>query len=426
MTLRGIFVKKEHGTEFQHLWQRRILLLCWLTYALSYLCRTNLSVALPEMTKEFHWSASLAGLIGSVFFVTYGAGHLLGGIIGDHIPPKKLICAGLFGTSICNLLMGTFPVYAMLLLTWAVNGLFLSMIWGPVVRIIAIWYPPADRNTPAVLVTFSSLAGYMISWAGLGILSHYTSWEFIFFLPGIVTLLFSFWFFWKMNDQPTSLGLINYSSEGTQNTKTETTVSGSITFWTVIRKNHLLFFCLAASIQGIIKDGITLWAPSILTSFYHSSQAVISLASSLIPLFSMPGVFLAGWLIDKSKGREKQPALLLFGATAGCVLLLFLEMGSWLWLDVVLFGLISSLLYGINTILLTFLPLRFASAGRTSSVAGLLNFSAYLGAGCSGILSGAMTDRFGWNSTILLWTILCVVGIFSIAAGNSKKESHKA
>ena len=157
----------QNKQRLQHIWQKRILVLCWVSYALSYLCRTNLSVVLPKMTEQFSWSASSAGMIGSVFFVSYGLGHLFSGVIGDHVSAKRLICTGLFGTSACNLLMGIFPVYLVILMVWAVNGLFLSMIWGPIVRVIGIWYSPAERNVPAVLVTVSSLAGYLLSWAVL-------------------------------------------------------------------------------------------------------------------------------------------------------------------------------------------------------------------------------------------------------------------
>lgn len=66
----------------RRLMQRRILLLCWLAYALSYLCRTNLSIALPQMTAEFQWSTAASGTIGSGFFVSYGVGHLISGILG--------------------------------------------------------------------------------------------------------------------------------------------------------------------------------------------------------------------------------------------------------------------------------------------------------------------------------------------------------
>ena len=93
----------------RRIWQRRVLALCWIAYALSYLCRTNLSIALPQMTQELGWSASKAGMIGSAFFISYGAGHLLNGLLGDKLPIKRFMTLGLLGTSLCNLLIGIFP-----------------------------------------------------------------------------------------------------------------------------------------------------------------------------------------------------------------------------------------------------------------------------------------------------------------------------
>lgn len=153
----------------QQRWQKRILALCWVSYALSYLCRTKLSIALPEMTAQLHWSAAKAGVIGSVFFISCGIGHLMNGMLGDRIPVKKFMLPGLAGTLLCNLLIGFFPYCTVILLVWLVNGVFLSTLWGPVVRAAAIRYAPSQRNAPAMLVSASSLGGYLVSWAGLGL-----------------------------------------------------------------------------------------------------------------------------------------------------------------------------------------------------------------------------------------------------------------
>lgn len=401
----------------QRIWQRKILLLCWISYALSYLCRTNLSIALPGMTEEFSWSASSAGLIGSAFFISYAAGHLLSGIAGDRLPIKKFLCAGMFGTSFCNLLMGFFPVYGVILAVWTVNGLFLSTLWGPIVRAIAVWYSPDDRNSPAVIISFSSLAGYLLSWAGLGLLIQYASWRAAFFLPGAVTLCYSFLFAAKMNDNPARVGLTNYSRPAEEAEAADPSQERPVSLWTLVREQRLLYFCVAALAQGVIKDGITLWEPTILTDLYDASAGIVATASSLIPLCSFFGVFLSGRLMNRYYGREKKPGMLLFLGTGCCCLLFFLLLGRSLWLDVLFFSVISALLCGVNTLLLTFIPLRLSACGRSSSVAGLFNFFAYLGAGSSGILSGALVDRWGWSSTVLLWAGLCLLGIVMIAAG---------
>ena len=414
--------------RLQEKWQKKILLFCWLTYALSYFCRTNLSIALPKMSETFHWSTVSAGMIGSVFFLSYGFGHLVNGLLGDKMPIKKFMLFGLLGTSFCNLLIGFFPYYWVITAVWMLNGFFLSTLWGPIMRAMAMWYAPEERNLPAIIISFSSLAGYLISWAGLGILIEFTSWKGAFFLPGLVTLAFSIWFAVGMNDHPQQMGLDDFTYStlpGNEHISLNTSKEDlRPSFWEIIKKEHLLCFCLAAIAQGIIKDGITLWEPTILSSLYKASSSVVSLASSLIPIFSFLGVLLSGKLMNRYLGKEKKPGIILFISTGIFCLFFYFLLGKSLWSDVLFFGFISALLSGINTLLLTFIPLRLAKFGYSSSTAGIFNFCAYLGAGCSGILSGALVDNGGWNSTILLWFILCVIGAAAVLLGFRGKNRH--
>ena len=77
---------KKSSNQMLSAWQNRILWLCWIAYALSYLCRTNLSIALPTMTAQFEWSTSAAGMIGSAFTLDRVLiGHLVNGFMGDRI-----------------------------------------------------------------------------------------------------------------------------------------------------------------------------------------------------------------------------------------------------------------------------------------------------------------------------------------------------
>ena len=75
---------------------------------------------------------------------------------------------------------------------------------------VAIWYAPHERNIPAMLVSASSLGGYLLSWAGLGFVVEHTGWQGAFFFPGAVTLAFTVWFFLRMNDAPERMGFPNY------------------------------------------------------------------------------------------------------------------------------------------------------------------------------------------------------------------------
>lgn len=411
-----------HASALQKTWQKRILALCWLSYALSYLCRTNLSIALPEMTAGLHWPAAKAGMIGSVFFISYGIGHFVNGLLGDRVPVKKFMMLGLAGTSFCNLLIGFFPYYTVILIVWLVNGVFLSTLWGPVVRAVAIWYAPSERNVPAMLVSASSLGGYLVSWAGLGAVVQFTGWQGAFFFPGAVTLAFTVWFFLRMSDAPERMGFQNYERTDGQ---AQQPAAQSVGLWALVRRERLFFICFAAAAQGIIKDGITLWEPTILTNLHHLPISMISAASALIPVCSFAGIYLSGKLMKQYAGNERIPGIALFSATALLCMLFFLMMGRSVWLDIFFFGAISALLYGVNTLLLTYIPLRLSSCGCPSSVAGLFNFCAYLGAGGAGILLGFFADIGGWQSTVAVWLVLCVLGALAVALGARRDAPHR-
>ena len=50
--------------------QRRTVLLCFLAYTVSYLCRTNLSVVLTPLGQDLGASRSMLGMAGTVFFLS--------------------------------------------------------------------------------------------------------------------------------------------------------------------------------------------------------------------------------------------------------------------------------------------------------------------------------------------------------------------
>lgn len=191
-----------------------------------------------------------------------------------------------------------------------------------------------------------------------------------------------------------------------------------------MRRERLLFICFAAAAQGIVKDGIALWEPTILTHLHNLPISMISAVSAFIPVCSFAGIYVSGKLMKRYAGQERIPGIALFSGTALLCLLFFFLMGRFVWLNLFFFGAISAMLYGVNTLLLTYIPLRLFSYGCPSSAAGLFNFCAYLGAGAAGIPLGFFADVGGWESTIAVWLALCVLGALAVALGaRSRTES---
>lgn len=110
---------------------------CFLAYTSCYAGRSILSAIMPQMIAETHFTRGDLGTMGSAFFLTYGAGQLVNGVLGDRIGAKHMVPFGLFFTGILLALFSPLESTSLGVLLWAFCGLLLSMLWGPLSKVIA-------------------------------------------------------------------------------------------------------------------------------------------------------------------------------------------------------------------------------------------------------------------------------------------------
>ena len=122
-------MKKEPGIRF-------LFLLCWCSYFCAYLGRLNYSAALTDMIRSEGFGKGETGLIGTAFFFAYGAGQFVSGFLGDRLPAKWLVFAGLGCSGVCNLLMAQGGTIGFMIGVWCVNGLVQALIWSPMLRLV--------------------------------------------------------------------------------------------------------------------------------------------------------------------------------------------------------------------------------------------------------------------------------------------------
>jgi OPA family glycerol-3-phosphate transporter-like MFS transporter len=67
-------------------------------------------------------------------------------------------------------------------------------------------------------------------------------------------------------------------------------------------------------------------------------------------------------------------------------------------------------MHGINLMLITVVPKRFAKSGKVSTYSGLLNSCTYVGAALSTYGFAVLADHFGWSFTILTWVAVSIAG----------------
>ena len=127
-----------------------------MAYFFSYITRQNYSAALTEIISDMGITKSLAGIAVTASFISYGVFQVVSGFFGDKFKSEKIIFIGLFGSSFINILIWLFPNIYVMNTLWCVNGIFQSLIWPPLVRMIIDNLKSEEYSTTVVRVSQAS------------------------------------------------------------------------------------------------------------------------------------------------------------------------------------------------------------------------------------------------------------------------------
>ena len=109
----------------------------WITYALFYLGRVNLSVVLPALALDLEVGMAEVGALGTVYFWVYGIAHFVSGQVGSQVSPFRMVGFGLLGIALVNIAFAFQTSLLVMLLLWGINGIAQSAGWSPMFRILA-------------------------------------------------------------------------------------------------------------------------------------------------------------------------------------------------------------------------------------------------------------------------------------------------
>lgn len=379
----------------------RILLLCWTAYAVLYFGRVNFPVALPDLEAGLSLDKLQLGLVGSCFFWFYGAGQLLNGRAGDRVSVRLYVLVALLATAAANFFFGGATELGWLCLFWGLNGLAQSMVWGPMVKLIGDWTAPRQRNRAITLVSTSMVGGYLAAWGLSGLIIERWSVAWVFWIPSVVLAAVGLLWFWGVRDLPAPR-----TTEPAPETAREAPASlGSL--WKPAGMTGLLVLCV---LQAVVKDGLTLWAPSYFREVHGLDPAAAAGVLLLVPVVGFAGILLGGWLNSRLGHREYRASAWLFAAGLGCLAVLATAGAGHVGIAAASLAGTAACLFGANTLLLGVLPLRFLGRGRVSTVTGLLDATAYFASGIAAVAAGPVIDGGGWGALLGLWAVLLALG----------------
>lgn len=394
---------------------KKLSFFCCLAYFMSYMTRLNYAACMVEIQRTLGIGKDTAGLPVTACFLSYGIGQLLFGYLGDKLRPQRMITWGLAGSAACNILAALFPRIEWIIPVWCANGFFQSMLWPPLVRIMAEVLDDEWYRKCCVLVSVSSSAATVAVYLIAPACIRWAGWRLLFFMAaaaGFATALA-----WACH------------------TRTLETVQVSETDLSKKRKNggdesvssapRLLSLVPFASIlpaiilHGMLRDGITTWMPGYMAETFDMSTSGSILSAAVLPVCGVVSTLLSSLLLYRMK-NELSAGACLFGAGALACLFMLPVYDMFPAVCILMMTLITGCMYGVNLMLISRVPGHFAEFGNVSTISGILNAATYVGSSLSTYAFGAVAERAGWQPVVAVWLAVALGGTLLLLAGMRK------
>lgn len=408
-------MKKQLTDYEKRAWRMVILFL--LAYTTVYIGKKTMSVCQSDMIAEGLCDKVTGGTIGTCFLACYAAGQFINGWLGELIHPRYMICGGLFTAGLMNWFMSLCSVPVGFMIIWGVCGYACSMLWSPIIRSVSLWTSDEIGQTAGASFSATIPIGTIFCYVLCAAALNFATWRWAFRVCGTVLCVVAVFLY-------ISLGTLK--NHMTMPEKKEETSADGQTKHVGVFCIGLVFAASAILFNGMIKDGLDYWIPTVLNDRFISDSSVVSLISTLLPIFNIFGVYFSKYIYSKYHMSELGTCALMFTASAvslgGALCFIHFAEGGMIAgvIVTVLLAVSSAAMLGANSMLLTFIPLHFGKIGRASAVTGMLNCFSYAAAAVSGVAIGIVSEHTSWETVFLIFVIAAVLGGVLCAVGKGK------
>lgn len=364
-------------------------------YTVSYLTRINYGAVISEIVKSEGIQKSQAAMALTASAVTYGLGQLVSGWLGDKLNPKRLILFGLAVTISMNLLIPFLHSAYAMSAAWGINGVAQAFMWPPLIRIMITVFETEDYKRACMVVSCAASLGTMIVYALSPLCIFIGGWRMIFFVSAALAVIMAIVWVKKCP----GVGVVKMTAAGgeKQQISLDMRVLLGVTMF-------------AIALQGVLRDGVSTWMPSYVADTFHLDNKIAILTGVFLPIISILTTYITGAIYRRAIKTELLLASVMFCGGFLSSFVLFAANGVSAGLSVAMAAVLSGCMHGANWIMTSMIPPHFEKYGRISFVCGILNCSTYVGSAVSAYGIARYSENCGWGQTLLLWSIIALVG----------------
>lgn len=368
---------------------------CILPYLANYYLRQLLGVLTPEMLELGVLTTELAGLLSSAYMLAYAIGQLFNGVMGDVFCPKNMVFFGLMGAGAAAILFPHVSHPTLQVVCFIILGYALSMLRGPLVKIISENTAPQHAQVICVFLSVASFAGPLCA----SLLAMLFNWVWAFTVGGGIALGLAIGVYLCLSVMERR-GLIAFKSVKGQ---------GFQAIFGVFKVEKFGFYLIIAALVEIAGFSISFWLPTYFTNALGFDKDTANLIFSTVSILRslMPFATLAIFRLFKE--RDVLLNRWAMGIAAAFFLLMLPGWNRWVTLGILLIALLclsisGALLWSI------YIP-SLAATGRVSSANGVIDCTGYAVAALANFVFAQVLANISWNGVILLWSGMALIGV---------------
>ena len=328
----------------------------WAAIAINYLDRSNLSAAAPIISKQFHISAGMMGIILSAFSWSYTVFQIPSGWFADRIGHRVSLAFAVAWWSIMTAAMAVARGATSLIWVRVLLGLGEAGAYPSNAGVTAKWFPDKERTRASAIFDSGSKVGTAIAMPLIVILISSFGWQTPFVISGGIGILWAILWIWYYRDPErhkyANEAEIKYIREGQK--KHDGIQSGAPMPWyALFRYRNILamavgFFTLNYAIYFFIT-----WFPSYLVEARGMKMMTMGFVAMLPPLCGLVAELFAGYMADKLYAR---------GMSLTAVRKWNLVGGMFVATSIAFAGLVQSAAWSIVLLSISYAGLEFAAS----------------------------------------------------------------
>ena len=404
----------------------RILLILALASFVSYVLRTNLSFAAPEMMADLGLSEIQWGYVLAAFTAGYAIFQFPGGVLGDRFGPRRVLTVIAVGWALLTLVTALVPGREAFSTTLIIAALFgvrflVGAVHAPIFPVmnasIVRWFPVGAWALPLGLASTGLTLGGAAAAIAVPLVIAGFGWRIAFLALAPLGLLIAVAWWWYSRDEPADHPAVDPAEleliRGRQRAGDTGESDEPLAWLRVLKNRDVLMLMLSYSSMNFVFYIVFNWFFYYLVEVREFAATDAGFVASAQWIAGAAGAALGGWLCDRLCGR--------LGLRWGCRWPVIVGMAASAAL------LLVGAFHGTPAVAVTALVLCFffnqlnegpywatsvAVGGRHAGAAGgVMNTGANVMGIVNALLVPLLAARLGWTAAIASGAAFAVLGI---------------